>query len=158
MTRYVAVLGPGSHDPVAEELAERVGRLLAERGAVLVTGGLGGAMEAASRGAKQAGGMTVGILPDDTRQSANRYLDVAVPTGLGEMRNAVVVRASDGAIAIRGAYGTLSEIGLSLRIGRPVVGIDTWMLNSPDGSSDHFHHAKGPEEAVNRLMEMLEED
>jgi uncharacterized protein (TIGR00725 family) len=106
-----------------------VGRLLAERGAVLVCGGLGGTMEAACRGAKQAGGTTVGLLPGESRSDANRFVDVAIPTGLGEARNALVVRASDVVVAVGGGYGTLSEIALALRAGKRVVGLGTWEID-----------------------------
>ena len=125
---HVAVSGGGDAGEAACRLAEEVGRELARRGAVVVTGGLGGAMAAASRGAKAEGGTTVGILPSDDRADANEWVDVAVPTGLGEGRNAVVVRAADAVIAVAGEFGTLSEIALALRLGRPVVGLDTWGL------------------------------
>jgi uncharacterized protein (TIGR00725 family) len=105
-----------------------VGRLVAARGAVVVCGGLGGAMESACRGAKQAGGLTVGLLPGSDRSEANAYVDVALPTGLGEARNALIVRAADALVAIGGAWGTLSEIALALRAGKPVIGLDTWEL------------------------------
>jgi uncharacterized protein (TIGR00725 family) len=105
-----------------------VGRLLAERGAVLVCGGLGGTMEAACRGARGAGGTTIGILPGLDRADANPYVDVAVPTGLGEARNALVVRAADVVIAVGGGYGTLSEIALALKAGKRVIGLGTWEI------------------------------
>ena len=128
MPPYVAVVGPG--EATSEEIAtaEEVGRLLAERGAVLVCGGLGGVMEAACRGAREGGGMTVGILPGSDRAAANPHVDVAIATGLGEARNALVVRAADVVIAVGGAYGTLSEIALALKTGTPVVGIRSWEL------------------------------
>ena len=103
-----------------------MGRELAARGAVLVCGGLGGVMEAACRGAKDAGGRTVGILPGTDRAAANPFVDTAIPTGLGEARNALVVRAADALIAVGGGYGTLSEIALALKAGKPVVGLDSW--------------------------------
>jgi uncharacterized protein (TIGR00725 family) len=129
---HVAVSGGGDADEEACRVAEEVGRELALRGAVVLTGGLGGAMEAASRGAKNGGGTTIGILPSDDRADANRWVDVAVPTGLGEGRNAVLVRAADAVIAVAGEFGTLSEIALALRLGKPVVGLGTWEL-SRDG-------------------------
>jgi uncharacterized protein (TIGR00725 family) len=134
--KYVAVVGPG--EASADELAtaEEVGRLLASSGAVLVCGGLGGVMEAASRGAKEAGGTTVGILPGHDRRAANRYVDVAIATGLGEARNALVVRAADVLIAVAGGFGTLSEIALALKAGTPVVGIGTWELRR-GGVTEH---------------------
>jgi uncharacterized protein (TIGR00725 family) len=125
---YVAVSGGGHADPGACRTAEEVGAELARRGVVVVTGGLGGAMEASCRGAKQAGGTTVGILPGDDRAEANAWVDVALPTGLGEGRNALVVRAADAVVAVAGEFGTLSEIALALRLGKPVVGLDTWEL------------------------------
>jgi uncharacterized protein (TIGR00725 family) len=108
-----------------------VGRALAEGGAVVVCGGLGGTMEAACRGAKAGGGSTLGILPGFDRAEANPYVDVAVATGLGEARNALVARAADALIAVGGEWGTLSEIALALRAGTRVVGIGTWDLGRP---------------------------
>jgi uncharacterized protein (TIGR00725 family) len=121
----VAVIGPGDEPTVA---AAAVGRLLAERGAVLVCGGRGGAMEAACRGAKEVGGLTVGILPGPDRSEANPFVDVVLPTGLGEARNALVVAAADVVIAIGGGYGTLSEIALALKVGKRVIGLGTWEI------------------------------
>jgi uncharacterized protein (TIGR00725 family) len=106
-----------------------VGRALGERGVALVCGGLGGVMEAACRGAKGAGGATIGILPGSDRAAANEFVDVAIPTGLGEARNALVVRAADAVIAVGGGYGTLSEIALALKAGKRVVGLDTWDID-----------------------------
>jgi uncharacterized protein (TIGR00725 family) len=124
----VAVVGPGESAPQELEAAEEVGRLLAEAGAVVVCGGLGGVMESACRGARSAGGLTLGILPGRDRRDANAFVEVAVPTGLGEARNALVVRSADAVVAIGGAYGTLSEIALALKGGTPVVGLGTWEL------------------------------
>jgi uncharacterized protein (TIGR00725 family) len=118
-----------------------VGRLLAERGAVLVCGGLGGTMEAACRGAQQAGGTTVGLLPGGSRSDANPFVDVAIPTGLGEARNALVVRAADVVVAVGGGYGTLSEIALALKAGKRVVGLGSWEIEG-------VLAADGPEAAV----------
>ena len=130
---YIAVVGPGRADRPQLTEAEAVGRGLAEAGAVLVCGGLGGVMEAACRGAREAGGLTLGLLPGSDRAAANAWVSVAVPTGLGEARNALVVRASDAVIAVAGEYGTLSEIALALKAGKPVVGIGTWDLGrDPD--------------------------
>ena len=122
----MAVVGPGEADAAAEADAEVVGRVLAEAGAILVCGGLGGVMAAACRGARTAGGTTVGILPGADRAAANEWVDVAVPTGLGEARNALVVRTGDAVVAVGGGYGTLSEIALALKSRRPVVGLGTW--------------------------------
>src|SRR5438309_227477 len=132
--------------------AEAVGRELARRGAVVVCGGLGGVMEAVCRGAKLEGGLTVGILPGDDRGAANPYVDVAVPTGMGEARNALVVRAADVVIAVGGEFGTLSEIALALRTGRTVVGIDTWQLSRPGQEEDPVVRAREPEDAVEAAL------
>lgn len=127
--RYVAVVGPSEATAEEMETAEAVGGLLAGSGAVVVCGGLGGVMEAAARGAATAGGAVVGLLPGLDRADANRHVTVAITTGMGEMRNALVVRAADAVIAVGGAYGTLSEIALALRTNVPVVGLGTWALD-----------------------------
>jgi len=128
VTPYVAVVGPG--EATAQQLAQAraVGAGLANRGAVVITGGLGGVMEAACRGAAEAGGATVGILPGGDRAAANPWVAIAIATGLGELRNGLIVRAADSLIAIGGAYGTLSEVALALKTGVPVVGLGTWEL------------------------------
>jgi len=140
----------GSGDDPASDLdaAERVGRALAARGAVVVCGGRGGVMEAACRGAKDGGGTTLGILPGLDRADANPYVDVAVPTGLGEARNALVVRAADALIAVGGEWGTLSEIALAKRAGKRVVGLGTWELSRAGQPVDGIIAASDPEEAV----------
>jgi uncharacterized protein (TIGR00725 family) len=148
VTANVAVIGPGQADAALTALAERVGREIALSGATLVCGGLGGVMAAACRGAAGAGGLTVGILPGTRRDEANPWVKVAVPTGLGEHRNALVVRASDVVIAIGGEYGTLSEIAMALKTGVPVVGVTTWSLERPDGTPDRGIVAVAVEEAV----------
>jgi uncharacterized protein (TIGR00725 family) len=127
-SRYVAVCGASDPDPSQRELAREVGRRLAEAGAVLLCGGLGGVMEAASEGAAAAGGTVVGILPGTERTAGNPHLTVALATGVGEARNAVLVCAADAVIAIGGGWGTLSEIGLARRGGRPVVCLAGWEL------------------------------
>jgi uncharacterized protein (TIGR00725 family) len=124
---YVAVVGAGGDvAPALLPAAEAVGAQLARRGAVLVCGGLGGVMEAACRGARAEGGETLGILPGEDRSVANAWVGVAVATGLGELRNGLVVRAADAVIAIGGEYGTLSEIALALKAGKRVVGLASW--------------------------------
>jgi uncharacterized protein (TIGR00725 family) len=131
MTIYIAVIGPSRASPEIAEAAFQVGALIARGGAILVCGGGGGAMEAACRGARSAGGTTVGILPGPTREDANPFVDIAIPTGMGEARNALVVRAADAVIAVGGGVGTLSEIGLALKMGRPVIGLRTWEVSPP---------------------------
>ena len=122
------MVGPGTATDAEVAAAEEVGRRLAATGAILVCGGLGGVMEAACRGAKAGGGTTVGILPGASRADANPHVDVALATGLGEARNALVVRAVDALVAVGGEYGTLSEIALALKAGKPVVGVGTWEI------------------------------
>ena len=135
------------------EAAEAVGRGLAERGAVVVCGGLGGVMEGACRGARAAGGRTVGILPGQDRGAANPFVDVAIPTGLGEARNALVVRAADALVAIGGSWGTLSEIALACKAGKRVVGLGTWELARAGAPADGVERAAGPAEAVELALE-----
>jgi uncharacterized protein (TIGR00725 family) len=146
----VAVVGP--HDGagrIAAE-AEAVGAELARLGAVVVCGGLGGVMEAACRGAKAAGGSTLGILPGDDRAAANEWVDVAVATGLGEARNALVVRASDALVAVGGGYGTLSEVALALKTRRPVIGLDSWDIPGVVGVASPEDAASAALEAISR--------
>ncbi len=123
---HIGVIGSGDCSPEVYTTALELGSLIGQNGWVLVCGGLGGVMEGASKGCYEAGGMTVGILPGADRNSANPFIQLALPTGIGEARNVLVVRASDVVIALSGGYGTLSEIGFALRIGRPVIGIATW--------------------------------
>jgi uncharacterized protein (TIGR00725 family) len=127
---YVAVVGAGGADVALDVLAaaEAVGAELARRGAVVVCGGLGGVMEAACRGAQSEGGVTLGILPGADRADANAWVGVAVATGLGELRNGLVVRSADAVIAVGGEYGTLAEIALALKAGLPVAGIGSWAI------------------------------
>src|SRR2546421_11570732 len=125
-SRYVAVCGASDPGPGQWELAREVGRRLAEARAVVLCGGLGRVMEAVSMGAAEAGGTVVGILPGSDRSAGNQHLSLTIATGLGEARNAVLASAADGVIAIGGGWGTLSEIGLARKKGRPVVGLDTW--------------------------------
>jgi uncharacterized protein (TIGR00725 family) len=152
---YVAVVGSGEPASPHADVAEWVGRSLADRGAIVVTGGLGGVMEAASRGAHEAGGTTVGILPGSDRSAANPFVDIAIPTGLGEARNALVARAADALIAIGGSWGTLSEIALAMRAGKRVVGLRSWEVRNPDRPSERILAASGPQEAVELALEGL---
>lgn len=129
---YVAVVGPGApEDPALLDQAREAGRLLAERGYVVLTGGLGGVMAAAASGVAEAGGTAVALLPGHDRADASDGHTVALPTGLGEMRNALLVRAADAVLAVGGAWGTLSEIALAARTGRPVLAVASWDLPAP---------------------------
>ena len=140
--RYVSVIGPGDADEEAYGLAREVGRLVANRGGVVVCGGLSGVIEAAARGATEAGGVAIGILPDVDRMRANSYLSYSVATGVGEARNLGVVCSADAVISVGGGYGRRSEIGLAKKVGRPVVALRGWDLGG------HVIVAFSPEEAV----------
>lgn len=146
--RYVAVVGSANASESDTATAEEVGLGLADAGAVVVCGGLGGVMEAVCRGAKRADGTTVGILPGSERLSANEFVDVSIATGLGEARNAVVVSCADSVIAVGGEFGTLSEIALALRAGKPVIGLDTWELARGGRFIDGVIQAEDAEQAV----------
>jgi uncharacterized protein (TIGR00725 family) len=126
--RCVAVVGPGEASAAELALAEEVAARLVDLGATIVTGGLGGVMEAACRGAKSRRGLTIGLLPSLDRSEANGWVDVAIATGLGELRNALIVRTSDALVAIGGGAGTLSEIAFALKLGRPVIGLGTFAV------------------------------
>jgi hypothetical protein len=128
----VAVIGDGVCSAETARLAEEVGRQLAEKDAIVICGGLGGVMEAACRGAKSAGGLTIGVLPGRNPLDANAYVDVPIVTGMGDARNVIVVSSAQSVIAVSGGYGTLSEIAHALKLGIPVVGLGTWQL-SKDG-------------------------
>jgi hypothetical protein len=147
-TAYVAVVGSSSATPAEVAWAGEVGRRLAEAGAVLVCGGLGGVMEAAARGCAEAGGASIGILPGERRRDASRWLTTAVTTGLGEARNALVVRSADVVIAVGGEFGTLSEIAFALKMGKTVVGLGTWDLAHEGQEGDPLIRATSAEGAV----------
>ena len=125
---YVGVVGPSSADERELGDAEALGRGLAQRGHVVVCGGLGGVMAAVSRGAAQSGGVVVGLLPGTDRSAANPHVTVTIPTGLGELRNALLVRSSDVVVSVGGSWGTLSEVALAVRTGVPVVALRGWPL------------------------------
>jgi len=152
----VGVLGPSSCTPPVREMAWRVGQCIARSGAILVCGGGRGVMEAAARGAKEAGGVTVGILPGASAAEANPYIDLPIVTGLGNARNVVNVLTSQVVIAVGGAAGTLSEIALALKCGTPVIGLRTWQLQAPeDQPAPEIHAATTPEEAVELALRLI---
>jgi uncharacterized protein (TIGR00725 family) len=153
---YVSVCGSGDAPPDVVALGEEVGSRLAAANAIVVCGGLSGVMEAVCRGAKSAGGTTVGILPGTERSDANTFVDVAIPTGLGESRNALVARAADALIAIGGEFGTLSEIALALKIGTPVIGLGTWELHRRAEVEDAIKTAATPAEAVSLAVRLAQ--
>jgi hypothetical protein len=147
-TAYIGVIGPGEASEGELAAAEEVGAGLASLGAVVVTGGLGGVMEAACRGARSRRGRTLGILPGQDREAANGWVEIAVATGLGELRNGLIVRACDALVAVGGGHGTLSEVALALKLGRPVVGLGTWAVHGVD-------EVTTPAEAVERIARHL---
>jgi uncharacterized protein (TIGR00725 family) len=146
---YVSVVGSGTTSGNLYEKAREIGRLVAERGGTLVCGGRSGVMEAAARGATEAGGVAIGILPDEDRRQANEFLSYAIATGTGHARNLAVVCSGDVVIAVGGEYGTLSEIGLALKVGHPVVALSSWNLGK------HVGVASSPEEAVEAAFGLL---
>lgn len=152
---YVAVIGASAATEWEVATAERLGRLLAEAGCVVVCGGLGGVMDAAARGVEAGGGVCVGILPGEDRSGASPHLTVAIATGFGEARNAIVARSADAVVAVGGEYGTLSEIALALKMGTPVIGLGTWELGRDDLARDPIVRAETPEEVLGHLRAIL---
>ena len=145
----VAICGGGVANSNGRALARETGRLLAERGVTLICGGLGGVMAAAAQGAKEAGGLTIGILPGTDRAAANSYIDLALATGLGHVRNTVIVQSAQGIIALPGKSGTLSEIAFGLTMKKPVIGLKAW---------DHISGvviAETPVEAVDLVLDLI---
>ncbi len=150
---YVAVCGPGKASDEELTRAREVGKLLAEAGAILVCGGLGGVMDAAADGATSAGGIAVGLLPNDERAGASEHLTIALPLGMGEARNALLARSADVVIAIGGEWGTLSEIALAKKMGKQVVGLQTWEPRRDGVAIEGIIHAESPEDAVRLALE-----
>jgi uncharacterized protein (TIGR00725 family) len=144
--KYVAVCGASDATKAQLDAARQVGKLLAEAGAVVINGGFGGVMAAASEGASSAGGTVVGLLPDTDRNGANAHLTISLPTGMGQGRNVLIVTAAESVIAIGGGWGTLSEIAVARRMGRPVITLDSWSLEG-------LESAQTPDEAVRRALE-----
>jgi uncharacterized protein (TIGR00725 family) len=140
--RTIAVVGAGDASATVCDLAYEVGVAIARRGAMLICGGRGGVMAAAARGAQSAGGLTIGILPGYDRRDANPNIQIAIATGMGEARNAVVVASADAVVAMEGEGGTLSEIGLAIKLGRPVVALRAWQQLAM------ISHADDPNTAV----------
>ena len=147
--KQIGVIGAGQCSSRTSLLAEQVGREIARAGAVLVCGGLGGVMEAAARGARQEGGITVGILPGDSFEDANSFIQIPVVTGLGHARNVLVVRSAQVLIAVKGGYGTLSEVALALKMGKPVIGLHSWDV------SKKIIQVETPQEAVKKAIRLV---
>jgi uncharacterized protein (TIGR00725 family) len=152
----ITVIGDSACSAKEARLAETVGELLAQRGATVVCGGLGGVMESACRGAKSKGGLTVGILPGQDASLANRWIDIPVVTGMGEARNVAVVKSARAIIAIGGGYGTLSEIAHALKNGIPVIGLNTWSLSRNDVEDDSIIRIQSAAEAVDKAIALAE--
>jgi uncharacterized protein (TIGR00725 family) len=152
--RAVAVVGPGdTTDAQLLDAAEEIGAGLARAGCTVVTGGLGGVMAAAARGAQREGGTTIGLLPGDDAAAADPAIDIAVPTGLGEMRNVLVVRAATVVVAVGGSWGTLSEVAFARRTGRPVVSLQGWSVTGP--ATDEIYAATDAADAVRAATSLL---
>ena len=152
---FISVIGGGQPSPEEARLAEEVGRELARRGAILVCGGLSGVMEAACRGASSEGGVTIGILPGDSHQAANPYVQIPIVTGIGYARNVAVVKSARAVIAVGGSYGTLSEIGHALQNGIPVIGLNTWSLSRNGQPDSSIIPAQNPTEAVDKALGLI---
>ncbi len=148
METIIGVIGAANANEEEKRTSEEVGVLIARRDCFLLCGGMGGVMEAACRGAKSAGGTTIGILPGPESSSANRFIDIPIVTGMGEARNVIVAKSSHCIIAIGGSFGTLSEISFALKSGIPVIGLDTWDV------SEEIIKCETPEEAVRTALEL----
>ena len=149
MSIQIGVIGAGQCSLEIERLAEEVGREIAKKKALLICGGLGGVMEASARGAKQEGGVTIGILPGFSFEDANPFIDIPIVTGLSHARNVLVVRSSQAIIAVEGGYGTLSEIGIALKLRKPVVGLRTWDVRKK------IVTVETPEDAVKKAISLI---
>jgi uncharacterized protein (TIGR00725 family) len=152
---FIGVIGGGEVTPDVAAQAEVVGREIARRGGTVVCGGLGGVMEAACQGATDAGGLTIGILPGDSRAAANPCVSIPIVTGIGYARNVAVVRTSQAIIAVDGSYGTLTEIAYALQAGIPVVGLGTWRVSLDDSDDDAIYRAATPREAVEKAFALI---
>jgi uncharacterized protein (TIGR00725 family) len=148
--RIIAVVGAGQCDNRIYELAEAVGSELARNGLTIICGGLGGVMEAACKGAKQAGGLTVGVLPGDDPADANPFIDVAIASGMGIGRNIIIVRTAQAILAINGSFGTLSELAFACQLNKPIVGLETWDI------SVNIVRTSTALEAVNAIVKLVE--
>ncbi|KAA3634231.1 MAG: TIGR00725 family protein [Calditrichaeota bacterium] len=147
----IAVVGAGKCSKKLRDLAAEVGKYVAENGGVIVCGGMGGIMEGAARGAKEAGGTTIGILPSDNKEDANEFIDIVIPSGFGEARNLLVIRAADAVIAFPGKFGTLSEMAFALQGGKPLISVNAWKLG------DDIKVVDDPIEAAKLAMELAQE-
>ncbi len=152
---FITVIGASDCSAEETKLAEEVGRELARRGATLICGGLEGVMEAACKGARSEDGVTVGILPGDSRDTANPYVQIPIVTGMGYARNVAVVKSAQAVIAIGGSYGTLSEIAYALQSDIPVIGLGTWSLARGDMADKSIIVAQNPMDAVEKAIGLI---
>ena len=152
--KIIAVIGGSQCSKEEAKIAEEVGRQLARQGAILVCGGLSGVMEAACKGASSEGGVTIGILPGESRQAANPYVQIPIVTGIGYARNITVVKSAQAVIAIDGNYGTLSEISHALQSGIPVIGLNTWSLSRNSKQDNSIIPAQNAAEAVDKALNL----
>ncbi|MDY6911502.1 MAG: TIGR00725 family protein [Chloroflexota bacterium] len=152
----IGVIGGGKCSRTVAKLAEEVGRELAERNITLICGGLGGVMEAACRGAHKVGGQTIGVLPSNNPADANPYVTIPIVTGMGEMRNVIIVKSAQALIAINGEFGTLSEIGHALKRGVPVIGLNTWELFRAGKLNDSIIIAENAKDAVEKALSIIQ--
>jgi uncharacterized protein (TIGR00725 family) len=153
--RIVSIIGGANCSQEEYGIAQEIGSILAEQGIVIVCGGRGGVMEAVCRGAQESGGLTIGILPSHDPNSGNRYLNIALPTGLGQNRNFLVAQAGEVVIAVGGGYGTLSEIAIALKSGRKVVGVGSWTAVDKSQKAVKITTATTAREAATIALEML---
>ena len=144
----IAVVGAGKCSKKLRDMAAEIGKYVAENDGVIVCGGMGGIMEGGARGAKEAGGVTIGILPTDDKNDANEFIDYIIPSGFGEARNILVVRTADVIVAFPGKFGTLSEMAFALQAGKPVISVNAWKLG------DDIHQVETPQEAAKLAMEL----
>lgn len=151
---YVSVIGGAECGEYLREVAYATGREIAVRGHILVCGGLGGVMDAAAHGAHDSGGVSVGVLPGHNREFASNWLTVSIPTDMGHARNAIVAWSGDALIAVGGSYGTLSEIAFGIKMGKPVIGLETWDLMDLIGDPAAYAVAESPQEAVSLAERM----
>jgi uncharacterized protein (TIGR00725 family) len=154
----IALCGTSTSTPAEDALAQTVGQLCAQRGALVLCGGLGGVMSSGARGVADAGGTVIGFLPGSDADEGNEFLTYSIPTGLGEMRNGLLAKAAAGMIAIGGGWGTLSEIGFMMRLGKPVANLSSWGIQQPGESHNDpsMHWTTDPQDAVEWLFKAIE--
>lgn len=153
---YISVIGASEASPELAALAEEIGFEIARRNHILVCGGLGGVMDAAAKGANRADGVSLGILPGDTRQSASKYLTLSIPTSMSHGRNFLVVLSGDGVIAVDGEFGTLSEIAFAVKLGKPLVIMEGWGIDKISHAPGIASYAKTAKEAVDMIEETID--